>query len=109
MLAGFTAASRPAASGFDVPVRFTAIRHEHKVALDAAALKKVAASAPRPHELQRYLEPDKLVPLMGAIAQLAKENTAGDATTIEKARHIYHYVVNNMRYDKSGEGWGRGD
>jgi len=109
MFAVFTPASRQSASGFDVTVRFTAIRHEHKVALDAAALRKVAASASRPHELQRYLEPDKLVPLMGAIAQLAKENTAGDATTIEKARHIYDYIVNTMRYDKSGEGWGRGD
>src|SRR5207245_9493900 len=40
---------------------------------------------------------------------LAREHTAGDATPIQKARHIYDYVLATMRYDKSGEGWGRGD
>ncbi|TMI23342.1 transglutaminase domain-containing protein, partial [Candidatus Bathyarchaeota archaeon] len=43
------------------------------------------------------------------IAELVKEHTTGDATAIQKARHIYDYVVATMRYDKSGEGWGRGD
>jgi hypothetical protein len=43
--------------------------------------------------LQRYLEPDKLVPLNGTIAELAKERTAGDTTPIQKARPIYDYVL----------------
>jgi transglutaminase-like putative cysteine protease len=77
--------------------------------MDAAALQNVSASSPRDPELKRYLEPDKLVPLNGTIAQLAKEHTAGDTTPIQKARHIYDYVLATMRYDKSGEGWGRGD
>ena len=59
--------------------------------------------------LHRYLEPDKLVPLNGVIGELAKAHTAGDTTQLEKARHIYEYVVATMRYDKSGEGWGHGD
>jgi transglutaminase-like putative cysteine protease len=63
----------------------------------------------RDPSLQRYLEPDKLVPLNGTIAELAVEHTAGDTTPIQKARHIYDYVLATMRYDKSGEGWGRGD
>jgi transglutaminase-like putative cysteine protease len=50
-----------------------------------------------------------LVPLNGVIAELAKQQTAGDTTDLEKARHIYNYVLANMRYDKSGQGWGRGD
>src|SRR5216684_8047075 len=97
------------AAGFDVVLRFTAIRREHRVALDAAALQNVSASMPRDPNLQRYLQPDKLVPLNGMIAQLAKEQTAGDTTPIQKARHIYDYVLATMRYDKTGEGWGRGD
>ena len=28
--------------------------------------------------------------------------------SLEKARKIYNYVVSTMRYDKAGEGWGRG-
>jgi len=59
--------------------------------------------------LQRYLEPDRLVPLNGVIAQLAQEHTTGDSSPIVKARHIYDYVVSTMKYDKSGDGWGRGD
>jgi transglutaminase-like putative cysteine protease len=59
--------------------------------------------------MKRYLEPDKLVPLNDTIAELAKQQTAGDTTPLQKARHIYDYVVATMRYDKTGEGWGRGD
>jgi transglutaminase-like putative cysteine protease len=106
----FTPTPEQSASGFDVLLRFTAVRREHKVNLNASAIEKASASAaPDQKLLQRYLEPDKLVPLNDTIADLAKQNTAGDTTQIEKARHIYEYVVSTMRYDKSGEGWGRGD
>jgi transglutaminase-like putative cysteine protease len=97
------------AAGFDVTLRFTAVRREHKVALDAATLQDASASTPRDPSLQRYLEPDKLVSLNGTIAELARDHTAGDTTQIQKARHIYDYVLATMRYDKTGEGWGRGD
>lgn len=96
-------------SGFDVTLRFIATRLEHKVSLDSASPRPVAMNSSAPPDLQRYLEPDKLVPLNGVIADLAKEHTAGDTTTLAKARHIYDYVLATMRYDKSGEGWGRGD
>jgi hypothetical protein len=49
------------------------------------------------------------VPINGLIAKLAQEQTAGARTPLEKAHRIYDYVVTTMRYDKSGEGWGRGD
>ena len=107
--AAFTPTMQQSAAGFDVRLQFTAVRREHKVALESAALQNAATPAPRDANLQRYLEPDKLVPLNGAIADLAREHTAGDATPIQKARHIYDYVLATMRYDKSGEGWGRGD
>jgi transglutaminase-like putative cysteine protease len=96
-------------SGFDATIHFVATRFEHKVSLRSATAKLVAMNAPASPDLQRYLEPDKLVPLNGVIAELAKQETAGDTTTLEKARHIYDYVLATMRYDKSGQGWGRGD
>jgi hypothetical protein len=96
-------------SGFDVTLHFVATRLEHKVPLDSAAAKLVAMNSSSAPDLQRYLEPDKLVPLNGVISDLAREQTAGDTTTLAKARHIYDYVIATMRYDKSGEGWGRGD
>src|SRR5258708_26493523 len=107
--AALTPTAQQSAAGFDVVLRFTAVRREHRVALDSAALQRVSASASRDPNLQRFLEPDKLVPLNGRIAELAKEHTAGDTTPIQKARDIYDYVLATMRYDKTGEGWGRGD
>lgn len=95
------------AAGFDVSLHFVATRLEHKVEIVPASASP--ASAPRDPLLQRYLQPDRLVPLNGVIAQLAKQQTAGDTTDLAKARHIYNYVVSTMHYDKSGEGWGRGD
>lgn len=97
------------ASGFDVTVHFVATRYEHKVPIDSSATKPVAMKTSASPDLQRYLEPDKLVPLNGVIADLAKQETAGDTTEIAKARHIYDYVIATMRYDKTGDGWGRGD
>jgi len=96
------------AAGFDVTVRFVVTREEHKAKLIYVSSPGEPAGAADPM-LERYLEPDKLVPLNGVIAQLAQEHTAGDTSPIVKARHIYDYVVSTMKYDKSGEGWGRGD
>ena len=105
----FTPTAEQSAAGFDAMLRFTAVRREHRVALDTVPLRDVSASPSSEPSLKRYLEPDKLVPLNGAIAELAREHTAGDTTPIQKARHIYDYVLATMRYDKTGEGWGRGD
>ena len=55
------------------------------------------------------LRPNDLVPIDGVIARVAREATRGARTPLEKARAIYDYVTRTMRYDKSGEGWGRGD
>ncbi len=104
----FKPTPQQAAAGFDVTIRFTATRREHIVPL-GDTMKNASVAAASDAMLRRYLQPDKLVPLNGTISELAKEHTAGDMTQIEKARHIYEYVVSTMRYDKSGEGWGRGD
>jgi transglutaminase-like putative cysteine protease len=102
-----TTAERQA--GFDITLQFQATRFEHKVSLDSESAKLVLLKSSTPPDLQRYLQPDELIPLNGVIAQLAAQNTAGDTTTLAAARHIYEYVVATMRYDKSGQGWGRGD
>jgi len=96
-------------AGFDATVRFVATRREHKVDLVPASAKAGTASVPSKAELERYLEPDKMVPLNGVISELAAQQTAGLTDPLAEAHHIYDYVVATMRYDKSGEGWGRGD
>ena len=107
----FTPTPKQITTGFDVAVYFTATRHEHKVLLnrDARDASSNGLSPEATSQLQRFLQPDALVPRNDVIAQLAKEHTIGDTTPLQKARHIYEYVVSTMRYDKSGEGWGRGD
>lgn len=92
----------------EITLRFRATRHEHRVALDEPAIR-ASAPVPTTAELQRYLQPDRLVPLRGQMAQLAAQETAGLTHPLDKARAIYKYVVATMRYDKTGEGWGRGD
>jgi transglutaminase-like putative cysteine protease len=40
---------------------------------------------------------------------LAAEQTKSASTLLDKAHAIYDYVFHNMRYDKTGTGWGHGD
>ncbi|MBT3269617.1 transglutaminase domain-containing protein [Candidatus Poribacteria bacterium] len=56
----------------------------------------------------RLLREDALVPISGRIADLSVEATQGAQKPL-KARAIYDHVTELMTYDKSGEGWGRGD
>jgi transglutaminase-like putative cysteine protease len=59
--------------------------------------------------LQRFLAPDRLVPIDGKIAEEAKEVVKDGMSPLEKARAIYDHVAKTMTYDKTGAGWGRGD
>jgi Transglutaminase-like superfamily len=106
----FTPTPKEAKDGFHAMLRFHVIRREYRVNVDEPKLQSASLVLPQ-HDrmIQRYLEPDKLVPLNATIAALAKEQTAGATTPLEKARRIYEYVATTMRYDKSGQGWGRGD
>jgi transglutaminase-like putative cysteine protease len=91
----------------EVRVTFQATRREHRVALDersTAADKRAEAG-----ELQRFLQPDRRVPLQGTIAELSAQQTRGIQDPLAKGRAIYDYVIATMRYDKSGTGWGNGD
>jgi transglutaminase-like putative cysteine protease len=70
----------------------------------------IGATAPQTSkELARFLAPDRLVPLNDRVRKLAAEVTAGATTPLAKARAIYNYTVDNLSYDKSGTGWGKGD
>jgi len=87
----------------EVKLTFQAKRRENRVRLNGQSGQE------RPAELARLLHPDRRVPLNGIIASLAEEQTRGLERPVDKARAIYNYVVSTMRYDKTGEGWGRGD
>jgi transglutaminase-like putative cysteine protease len=59
--------------------------------------------------MSRLVAPDSLVPTDGKIKALAVEVTGSQTGTVAKAKAAYDYFFTNMRYDKTGSGWGRGD
>jgi len=97
-----------ATSPFDVLLSFRITRREHRVELSAWRASNDQKSHAEPG-LTRFLHSDRLVPLDGVIAELSRQETQGAKDTLAKARKVYDYVVATMRYDKSGQGWGRGD
>jgi hypothetical protein len=86
---------------YNFEVVYDVVRHESH----AVGVGTLNAS-----QRQRLLSPDKLVPTTGLPAELAIKQVAevkgGD---YDRAHAFYDYVLSNMRYDKSGTGWGRGD
>jgi transglutaminase-like putative cysteine protease len=101
----------PPPSGLTITMRFNAVRREH-----IQGRLRQAAAAPAPREvfdpnMARWLAPDRLVPIDGKVRQWAQEvvDAAGAKTDVERARAIYNHVVSTVKYDKSGQGWGRGD
>ncbi len=85
-------------------VTYEVVRHEHKVDLTQEKSARLERTL-----LHRFLEPDKLVPTTGLPADIAARQVAGKRTVLEKARALYDYTLANMKYDKTGSGWGRGD
>ena len=62
-----------------------------------------------PASMTRLVAPDTLIPTDGKIKTLALEVTGSQTGTVAKAKAAYDYLFTNMRYDKTGTGWGRGD
>lgn len=97
----------PTVTTIPVTMEFTVERKERvqKNFMEVKAMNDVK----QPENLQRWLQSDHLVPLDQKIREMSLEITAGKKTDVEKARAIYDYVLANMKYDKSGTGWGNGD
>ncbi len=83
-------------------VKYDVVRYEHLA--DVAAQGRVSKK-----ELDRFLQPDKLVPVTGRPAEIAAQQVKAGMSEMEKAHAFYNYTFDNMRYDKTGSGWGRGD
>ena len=103
----FVEAQPPPANGGEVTMTFTATRREYVNRPDGA--HPVEANQTDAKLLERFRQPDKLVPLQGKIAAVARDATKDAHTEPEKARAIYDYVTSQLHYDKSGTGWGHGD
>jgi transglutaminase-like putative cysteine protease len=59
--------------------------------------------------ISKYLQPERLVPTNKTFHALASDAVRGRATAMAKGRALYDHVLERMKYDKSGTGWGKGD
>lgn len=60
-------------------------------------------------DVLRYLQPERLVPRNETFVSLATKETQAAKGDLARGRALYQHVLDRMKYDKSGAGWGRGD
>jgi transglutaminase-like putative cysteine protease len=101
----------PQPAGFTLTLRFNATRREHINPLLDQSDPHAAPKEQIDRDMARWLQPDRLAPLDDKIKAWALEvvEAAHAKTDLEKARAIYQHIVATVKYDKSGQGWGRGD
>jgi transglutaminase-like putative cysteine protease len=104
-------ATGAALQGFTVSMKLQATRREHLNPTLAGQTVPQKELAPADPNMNRWLAPDSLVPLDPKIRLWAQEVVAKAhaKTNLEKAKAIYEHVVSTVTYDKTGQGWGRGD
>lgn len=99
----------PKQADLGVSMRFTAVRREHRQERLYARPTEKNNVADR--DMTRWLQADRLVPIDGNVKRWAQAvvHSAGAKTDLQKARAIYNHVIATVKYDKTGQGWGRGD
>ena len=103
----YAEAGKASQASLHFEVVYDVVRHERIVL--GRAIPHLTTVKIKDKEAKLYLTPDALVPVTGLPAELATKVVIGKSSQLEKARAIYDYVFDNMSYDKSGTGWGRGD
>ena len=92
--------------------------YHFEVVYDVVRHERITLGAYSPHledvslsekDRKQDLAADVLVPVTGRPADLAEKVAQDKTAPLDKARAIYDYVFANMRYDKTGTGWGHGD
>jgi len=87
----------PADSGQPIEIVYEVLRHEK------------GAYAGDPQEAARHLQPEAMVPADASIKAAAEAAVVGREGDLAKARALYDHVMDEMRYMKFGNGWGKGD
>jgi len=99
----------PAASKEEFTLEYEVTRREYSRG-DYAQLERTDQKPSLvPASMTRLIEPDNLIPTDGKIKALAVEVTGTQSGAVAKAKAAYDYLFTTMRYDKTGDGWGRGD
>ncbi len=93
----------------DFLIEYRVARREYRMGNFKSLMRYNSDPVTTTPELERFLEPDRMIQINGEIARIAARTTQGKTGVIERAYAIYNYVFHNMRYEKVGTGWGRGD
>jgi transglutaminase-like putative cysteine protease len=99
----------PAAGKAEFTLEYKITRREYSRGDYAQLKRRDQAPSVVSASMTRLIEPDSLIPTDGKIKKLAVEVTGSQSGTVAKAKAAYDYLFTNMRYDKTGTGWGRGD
>jgi transglutaminase-like putative cysteine protease len=99
----------PAQATVDFSLEYEVTRREYSRGDFAQLETKDTKPGVLPASMERYTQPDKLIPTDGKIKELAEQVTGSQQGTVAKAKAAYDYLFTTMRYDKTGTGWGRGD
>ncbi len=79
-----------------------------EIVYDVERLEKSAYPGD-PEEAKTYLAPERMVPVDATLRADAEKAVAGKSNDLMRARALYDHVMDQMRYMKFGEGWGKGD
>ncbi len=90
---------------FEFTMSFTVVRREHRVVIRKDDVQGVPATEP----FRQYLEPSTYAVHNKTVERMSNYAVEGKSTTLEKSRAIYDFVLENMNYNKSVPGWGKGD
>jgi transglutaminase-like putative cysteine protease len=90
-------------SSVEFTMSFTAERREQLANLEQLA------EVPATESNSAFLESGVLDVLNDEMREISASVVRGHQSTLAQARAIFDYVRSFMEYDKSGEGWGRGD
>jgi transglutaminase-like putative cysteine protease len=71
--------------------------------------REKAAYPASEQSFEKYLAPERFVPLDEKFKRIAEEILAGKTGDLVRARALYDHVIDRLRYMKFGPGWGRGD
>jgi transglutaminase-like putative cysteine protease len=84
---------------------------KYTVRRDAVCPLEDGSSVPKIERptLSHFLVADDLVPIDGIVAEEASKTVGQIKGQLAQANALYENIVKTVKYDKSGEGWGRGD
>ena len=95
----FFLAESPLPAGFNVSITVDVVRKDRGV---------MPVSLTRA-EQNFYLASHVYVPRNDRFKKISMNLVSSERSTMENSRLIYNHVLSRMKYDKSGDGWGRGD